>query len=52
VKCCASVVAFKGVGAVHGWVCVLACTGHVSRGRARGTVSSALVLTPIWRISS
>jgi hypothetical protein len=30
----------------------LACTGHVSRGRARGMVSSPPILTPIGRISS
>jgi hypothetical protein len=53
-------VAFKGASAVYGrawtgvgtWVRGLACTGYVSRGRARGTISSALVLTPIGRISS
>jgi hypothetical protein len=56
-------VAFKGAGVVHGrvWtgagahglarVLGLACTGHVNRGWARGTISSALVLTPIGRIS-
>jgi hypothetical protein len=34
---------------VHGsaWVRGLACTGHVSRGRARGMVSSTPILTPI-----
>jgi hypothetical protein len=39
---------------VHGsaWVRGLACTGHVSRSRARGMVSSAPVLTPIGHISS
>jgi hypothetical protein len=49
-----------GAGAVHGraWigagarVRVLACTGHVSRGRARGMVSPAPILTPIGCISS
>jgi hypothetical protein len=54
--------ALIGVGAVHGracgrahglaWVRGLACTGHVSRGRARGTIASARVLTPIGRRSS
>jgi hypothetical protein len=29
----------------------LACTGHVSRGRGRGTISSARVIMPIGRIS-
>jgi hypothetical protein len=37
-----------GSARVHG----LACTGHVSRGRARGTIAFARVLTPIGRRSS
>jgi hypothetical protein len=44
----------SGRAGAHGSARVrgLACTGHVSRGRARGMVSSAPVLTPIGRISS
>jgi hypothetical protein len=56
--------ALIGAGAVHGrawtsagahdlaWVRGLAWTGHVSRGRARGTIASARVLTPIGHRSS
>jgi hypothetical protein len=44
----------SGRAGVHGSAQVrgLACTGHVSHGRARGMVSSTHVLTPIGCISS
>jgi hypothetical protein len=46
---CTGGVDHSGHAGVHGsaWVRGMACTGHVSRGRARGMVSSAPVLTSI-----
>jgi hypothetical protein len=55
---------FIDAGAVHGraWTSAgahdlarvrgLSCTGHVSRGRTRGSIASARVLMPIGRRSS
>jgi hypothetical protein len=50
---CTSGVDQSGRAGVHGSARVrgLACTGHVSRGRARGMVSSAPVLMSIERRS-